>query len=250
MSLRGLQSDFCAFLRKDSATTLASVPTSAQRGLKVYHYAHRATLAQALADVFERTHGWLGDARFASACRVHIASHMPTSWTLADYGRGFEQTLALLYPDNPELADLAWLDWSLREAFNGPDSPEIDLATLTEIDWDRARLSINPTLACRRVGTNVALLWQALEDGCSDPPEAQNLSTPAVLTVWRQALMPRYHTIELAEHGALVAAQNGAAFGEICQAMASSAADTDAAAATAGAMLGRWIAENIVVAID
>lgn len=249
MSLRALQSDFCAFLRDDNATAPGCVSASAQRGLKVYHYAHRTTLAEALADVFERTHGWLGDARFASACRVHIASHMPNSWTLADYGRGFEQTLALLYPDNPELADLAWLDWSLREAFNGPDSPELDAAALAEVDWDHARLSINPTLACRRVTTNVALLWQALEDGCGNPPEAQILSAPAVLTVWRQALMPRYQMIELAEHAALVAAQNGASFGEICHAMASSAADTDTAAATAGAMLGRWIAENVVVAI-
>ena len=248
MNLSELQTEFCAYLRSDGSLSLAGVAPQAQRGMAVYHYAHRATLASALRDVFERTHAWLGDARFESAAEHHIACHPPSSWTLADYGAGFDDTLTALYPDHPEVAELAWLDWTLRAAFNGPDSPALDLAGLAEIDWDAARLLINPTFACRPASTNVALIWQALEDRDAPPP-AQPLPLPAMLTVWRQDLMPRFQTIELREHEALVLAREGASFGKICAELAKSSPTPEEPAADAGAMLGRWISEGLLVGI-
>ncbi len=250
MSLRAIQSDFCSFLRSDGSLPPASIAASARRGLGVYHYAHRATLGEALRDVFERTHGWLGDARFDSAADAHIASHPPSSWTLADYGAGFDETLSALYPDHPEVAELAWLDWSLRAAFNGPDSAQLDLAALAQVDWDAARLVINPTLACRPIATNVALLWQALDDQHEAPPPASRLPGPAVLTIWRQGLTPRFQTVELCEHEALMLALKGESFAAICAALALRLADADEAAAVVGAMLGRWIAEGLLVGLN
>ncbi|MBL0966775.1 DNA-binding domain-containing protein [Blastomonas sp. UPD001] len=249
MNLRQLQDDFCSYLRSDGAVTLASVAPAAQRGLGVYHFAHRATLGAALGDVFERTHAWLGDARFDHAAARHIALHPPASWTLADYGAGFEETLAGLYPDHPEVAELAWLDWTLRVAFNGPDCPDLDLASLAGVDWDSARLVINPTLAYRPIVTNVALIWQALDDGEPDPPPAERLPTPAVLTVWRQGLMPRFQTIEALEHEALAVAMRGGSLGEICSILAKGPTGSDAAATQAGAMLQRWMSEAVLVAL-
>lgn len=248
MSLRELQRDFCAFLREDGSVPLSGIAPQAQRGLAVYHYAHRATLHAALRDVFERTHGWLGDARFESAAAHHIACHPPVSWTLAAYGAGFHGTLAALYPDHPEVAELAWLDWSLRAAFNGPDSPALDLAGLAGLDWETARLTINPTLACRAVATNVALIWQALDDD-EAPPPAEPLPLPAMLSVWRHDLMPRFQTIERREYDALIEARDGASFGKICTGLATACATPETAAASAGAMLGRWISEGLLVGI-
>lgn len=250
MNLRDLQSDFCSFLRSDGAMPLASIAPAAQRGLHVYHYAHRATLAAALYDVFERTHAWLGDERFDEAATRYIAGHPPSSWTLADYGAGFDATLAALYPDHPEVAELAWLDWSLRAAFNGPDSPELDLAGLSGIDWDNARLAITPTLVFRPIATNVALIWQALDDGEAAPPAATRLPETGILSVWRQGLMPRFHTIETGEHAALLLARQGQSFGTICAQLGADHRSPEVAAASVGAMLGRWIAEGLLVGID
>lgn len=248
MNLRQLQGDFCSYLRSDGAMPLASVAAAAQRGLGVYHFAHRATLGAAVRDVFERTHAWLGDARFDDAAARHIAQHPPASWTLADYGAGFDATLAALYPDHPEVAELAWLDWTLRAAFNGPDSPDLDLAGLAEVDWDSARLILTPTLATRPVVTNVALIWQALDDE-TDPPAAERIPSGAVLTVWRQGLMPRFQTIDAIEHAALVLAKQGASLGDICTMLADGPSGPEAAAALAGAMLQRWISEAVLVAL-
>ncbi|WAC24429.1 HvfC/BufC family peptide modification chaperone [Blastomonas sp. SL216] len=250
MSLAELQRNFSAFLRGDGSQTICSVTPTAQRGLPVYHYAYRATLMATLRDVFERTHAWLGDDRFDAAAQSHIAGHAPRSWTLADYGLSFDQTLGRLFPSNPEVAELAWLDWSLRTAFNGPDAPELDMGSLAGVDWDNAVLRLAPTLAWRKIGTNVAALWHALDTGGAAPPPAELLDVHAILTVWRHALMPRFHTVAANEYRALVMAADGMAFGEICATLAEGSHDADAAASLAGAMLGRWIAEGVLVGVE
>lgn len=249
MSLGDLQRDFSSFLRADGNHTFARVALPARRGLAVYHYAYRATLIATLRDVFERTHAWLGDDRFDTAARAYVAGTSPHSWTLADYGHGFGCMLAGLYPQNPEVAELAWLDWSLRAAFNGPDAAQIDMASLAEVDWDGARLHLAPTLAWREIRTNVAALWHALDQQCETPPVAELLDVPAILTVWRQDLMPRFHTVGADEHRALMLARDGMAFGGICEMLVAAHDDANAAAALAGAMLRRWIAEGVVTAV-
>jgi hypothetical protein len=85
----------------------------------VYHYAYRAQLLECLRYTFERVWAWLGDSGFEDAARRHIEAHPPHSWTLSDYGNEFDRTLSGLYPDDREVAELAWLDWPLRRAFDG-----------------------------------------------------------------------------------------------------------------------------------
>lgn len=249
MNLAELQREFTAFLRSDETVPVQSVAETAQRGLPVYHYAFRASLTEALRDVFERTHSWIGDDGFYDAAKIHIAAHPPSSWTMSDFGLGFDQTLDGLYPENPEVADLAWLDWSLRGAFNGPDADPLDLTTLGEVDWDNAPLQLVPTLTMREVRTNVAAIWGALNEEGETPPSATLLDEPAILTVWRHDLMPRYHTVSADEARALTMAAERASFGQICAALADDGRDGDELAGMAGAMLGRWIEDGLLARI-
>ncbi len=250
MSLADLQRGFTAYLRGDGDDRVAAVSAQSLRGLPVYHYAYRASLIEALRDVFERTHSWLGDERFDDAARTHIAANPPNSWTMSDYGLGFDTTLIDLYPDNSEVPELAWLDWSLRIAFNGPDSGLLDMAGLTNVDWDTARLHLAPTLMMRAVHTNVGAIWGALADDESDPPVAELLASPSVLTVWRHDLMPRFHSVSDNEHRALTMAVDGIAFGPICETLTTEGRDGGDVTALAGAMLGRWIAEGVLVGVE
>lgn len=247
MTLADIQRGFTAFIRNEEQSGLDTVAPQSLRGLPVYHYAYRASLIDALRDVFERAHGWLGDELFDEAARAHIVANPPNSWTMADYGLGFEETLAELYPDNPEVAELAWIDWSLRIAFNGPDAPPLDLASLADVDWDAARLHLAPTLVMRPVTTNCAALWGALADDNPAPPAVEISAHPVLLTVWRHDLMPRFHSVSAEEHKAIMMAQSGRSFGEICARLGEGSDDDAAVAARAGAMLGRWIAEGVLV---
>ncbi len=250
MKLADVQRGFTAYIQGDGNDHLDIVSPQSLRGLPVYHYAYRASLIEALRDVFERTLGWLGDELFEEAAQAHIARHPPNSWTMSDYGLGFEDTLALLYPDNPEVGELAWIDWSLRIAFNGPDAAPLDVASLAEVDWDAARLHLAPTLVMRPVTTNCAALWSALTDDNPDPPAAEISAHSVMLTVWRHDLMPRFHSVTDEEHHALAMAREGLSFGAICAFLGEGSDDETAVAERAGAMLGRWISEGVLVAVE
>lgn len=247
MSLADIQRGFTAYVKNEEQNPLSSVASKSLRGLPVYHYAYRASLIEALRDVFERTHGWLGDENFDEAARAHIAAHAPNSWTMSDYGIGFDKTLDELYPENPEVAELAWLDWSLRIAFNGPDAGPLDMAGLADVDWDTAQLQLAPTLVIRTVTTNCAALWGALTDDNPEPPAAEILLQPAMLTVWRHDLMPRFHSVSGEEYDALKMAQDGKSFGVICAALCGEQEDEAEVAQRMGAILGRWITEGVLV---
>lgn len=250
MKLADVQRSFTAYIQGDGEDDLDIIAPQSLRGLPVYHYAYRASLIEALRDVFERTHGWLGDELFDAAARAHIVRHPPNSWTMSDYGLGFEGTLASLYPDNPEVGELAWIDWSLRVAFNGPDAAALDIANLADVDWDSARLHLAPTLTMRLVTTNCAALWGALTDDNPEPPSAEISEQPVMLTVWRHDLMPRFHSVTDEEYAALAMARDGNSFGDICARLGEGSDDEITVAERAGAMLGRWIAEGVLVAVE
>ncbi len=247
MSLAELQRSFTAYLRDGESAITSEISPGSRRGLPVYHYAFRATLKSCLADTFERVHAWLGDAAFEVAAVAHIAATPPGSWTLADYGAGFDATCARLYSDDPEVAELAWLDWALRCAFDGPDAPALDLSRLGEIDWDSARLMMAPTLTMRLGITNAPAIWRAIADG-GTPPAACRIDQPTPLTVWRHGLSPMFQSVGATEWQAMTLAQGGTSFGGICAALVRDG-DADGALQEAAAMLQRWIAEGVLTAV-
>ena len=116
MSLAELQRDFIDRLLAEPGAAPAQVAARVAEGFSVYHYAYRSQLVACLKDSYERLWAWLGDDAFEAAARQHIARHPPHSWTLGDYGAGFAQTLAVLYPDDPEVAELGALDIGERRA--------------------------------------------------------------------------------------------------------------------------------------
>ncbi len=249
MTLADLQRDFVAYLKGDGSGIVEDVHTASLRGLPVYHFAYRASLVAALRDTFERTHAWLGDHQFDDAARAHIIASPPSSWTMSDFGLGFDRTLDGLYPNDPEVAELAWLDWSMRRAFDGADSGTLDTNALTDIDWDTAQLHLAPTLVMRTVSTNCAELWRALADDQAPPPACLLLPAPVALTVWRQDLSPRFLSVGSDEHMALTMAADGVAFGPICEQLVNDDRDAAAVSALAGTMLARWIADGVLVGV-
>jgi hypothetical protein len=247
MTLIETQRRFSTWLGGGETDISAMMGPRARRGLAVYRHAVGATLTAALRDSFEKTHAWLGDAAFDAAATAHTQTRPSTSWTLSDYGEGFEATLADLYPYDPEVAELAWLDWSLRRAFQGPDSAAIDPAGLAGIDWDAAILCCAPTLARRRIVTNAAAIWRALSAG-EAPPLAANLDGPAGLIVWRQGLEPRFRTIDPIEQASLESALAGEDFATVCEVTARADPLGDPAR-RAGEMLAQWLGEGLIVGV-
>ena len=247
MSLFDLQRAFRDHILAGRDETFAAVAPKAMRGLGVYRHAYRAQLVASLRDTFEKTWAWMGDEAFDAAAQEHVARHPPKSWTLNDYGADFAETLRALHPDDPEIAEIAWLDWRLRRAFEGPDADAIAPEKLGDVDWDSAVLIFLPTLTLGEVITNSAAIWGAIAEG-QPPPAAQRLPSPGAVRVWRGGLTPRYRSIESFEYRALILAMAGSGFADLCGLLVENG-DQDQAVQRVGTALAGWFQDGLISAV-
>jgi hypothetical protein len=249
MNILAVQQQFCSYLLDGSVALAHQFDRDGAAGLAVYHNAYRMQLVACLRDTFERVWAWLGDDAFSAAARAHIASNPPRSWTLADYGAEFSQTLHTLYPRDPECAELAALDWHLRRAFDGGDSTAVDAGLLEGIDWERAVFRFVPTLRILPVVTNCGAIWSAIAAG-NTPPASAPLPAPAAIRIWRSGLSPRFCTIDAIEHSSIELAQSGASFAAVCNALAEKGGDAAKAAENAGRLLAAWLQDGVLAAVE
>jgi hypothetical protein len=247
MTLAELQRTFLDHLLDRPNAVAGALGDDAAPGLAVYHHAYRAQLIACLKDSYERLWAWLGDDGFEAAARRHIADHPPQSWTLGDYGIGFAATVDALYPDDPEVAEIAALDWALRRAFDGPDAAPFDPATLGDIDWDEATIGFVPTLALLPVATNCGAIWNAIAAG-EAVPAAESLPEPGWIRVWRVELQPHFASIEQGERDAITLAASGISFAGLCDRLAGEMG-VEAAADTAGHYLSTWLGDGMIAGI-
>ncbi|MEO5596015.1 MAG: DNA-binding domain-containing protein [Lysobacteraceae bacterium] len=248
MSLLALQRTFHASLMDASEPPLSTMDGALDPGVAVHRNNYRSQLIACLRETFEKTRAWLGEEAFSAAAISHSIATPPHSWTLGAYGEGFDRTLAALYPRDPEVAELAWLDWALSRAFEGADATPLAPEALTLIDWDDARLLLAPTLRIAPIATNALAIWSALAAETM-PPTAELLPEPTHAVVWRQEFTPNFRSIDAIEQAALAQVRGGATFGELCGTLVDACGE-DTGIATASALLGQWLRDALVVGVD
>jgi len=168
----------------------------AQR-LGVYHHAYRARLSEVLADSFAKTHLFMGSDLFNEHAVAFAAAQPPMTRSLGGYGAAFVDDLRSRYPANPELHELAQLDWDLRDCFDGPDVPALttELAhSDPDSTWLLRQSPLHPSLRLREITTNVVQLWNAIDADQPVPP-ADRWAQPCRLMVWRKGLQPHFQTL-------------------------------------------------------
>lgn len=247
VNLLALQRDFRGHLTDAPVTSQDLADERLAPGLAVYHNAYRVQLSDCLAETFARTHAWLGGEAFVEAARAHIEAWPPSGWTLGDYGARFPDTLAERYPDDPEVAEIARLEWLLSRAFEGADAPALSIEAMIDIDWDNAHLAFVPSLKTVMVRTNAAAICSALAQDVL-PPAAALLPQPGTLLVWRQDFTPCFRTIETIQHDAIVLLSAGASFAALCEMLVAAKGENDGIV-LAGTMLGQWFQDGLIAAI-
>ena len=247
MSLLALQRDFREHLTQAPPASPDWADGRMASGLRVYHNAYRVQLCDCLAETFAHTKAWLGGEAFAKVARGHIEAWPPTGWTLGDYGARFADTLGERYPNDPEVAELARLEWLLSRAFEGEDAPALSIGTIADVDWDLAGVAFVPSLRAVPVHTNAAAICAALARDVL-PPAATALPQPGVLLVWRQDFTPCFRTVETIEYAAIDVLTAGGAFAAMCALLVDARGESDGIA-LAGAMLGQWFQEGLISAI-
>jgi hypothetical protein len=234
--LAALQRRFQAGLIAGDLSGLAGL-VRAPAGLAVHAHAARAMLVDALADNHPKTLHWLGGESFTALALDYVALTPSSSWTLADYGADFAEYLARTCAGDPEVAELAALDWALRCAFAAADPPPGDWARAPGLNWDGLRLALAPGAALCRLTTNADEIWAAIPD---HPVAPRLLAGTVTVLVWRDALEPVFRRLADSEAGLLRRLSTGAAFGAACDACG---ADAD----RIGQWLAAWLRAGLVV---
>ena len=172
MNLHSMQRDFRRWLTVADGLSARRL-ADGSRGLDVYQNNYRVQLMGCLEATYPHLRTFIGDAAFRHAAAVHIQRNPPRAWTLDAYGAGFEATLRTVFPDNPDLHELAWIEWSLATAFVARDAAPLDPARLAHVDWDRTRLGFAPSLQAPIPMTATPALAYARE---TTPPTALDLT--------------------------------------------------------------------------
>jgi uncharacterized protein (UPF0276 family) len=185
-----------------SLALVAQAPqVSAAQRLEIYHHAYRARMVETLADTFARTERFAGSDSFAVWAAQYAEQSPPQSRSLSRYGETFPAFLQQRFPHNPELFELARLDWDLRSRFDMADTPALHSALAAELPpetWLQTEDTLHPTVLLRTIQTNVVALWQAL-DADTEVPPAQALDEPLGMLVWRREQQPHFQTVSMAQ---------------------------------------------------
>ncbi|WP_269714776.1 HvfC/BufC N-terminal domain-containing protein [Caulobacter sp. NIBR2454] len=214
MTLAALQTDFRAWLVDGS--DVAADRLGAGPGLLVYQNNYRAQLVGALQESLPLTLAWIGEEAFVGAAVAYIDRQPPSAWTLDAYAPGFAQSLVGHFPGDPEVADLAWIETALGEAFVARDAKPLALQSLEGIDWERARLRLCPSLRMRAVTTNALDIWTALSEHTAPPP-ASTLEQTARIIVWRRDFKCVVRGVDEAQGQAFDQLQADPSFAALCE---------------------------------
>ena len=164
--------------------------------LRIYHHAYRARLAEVLTDTYAKTTLYMGSDTFDAHARAFVVAHPPHTRSLNRYGEGLVDALRQQYPDNPELHELAQLDWDLRSRFDSADVPVLSLdPAQAAIDWTAQPGVLHLSALLHTVTTNVVGLWNAIHTD-NEVPEAVALPVPTALLVWRKGFQPHFRTLD------------------------------------------------------
>ena len=248
------QAEFIANLLDEEEALPQGWTSRHAQGLAIYRNNYRAALTDALLETFQRTARWVGQEAFRQAAAHHLIAHPPTGWTLDDVGSGFDATLAELFTNDPEVSELAWTEWSMHQAFGAQDAEPMtvnDFAAATakfqEADWSSLCLIFMPRIATRTMQHDIAAIWHALNNDDFGAPEYE-LAEPLSCHVYREGEQPTFLTAPGYENMALEAMIEGASFGHILD-LLSKQLPLESAANEAGAMLGRWLHNGMVLGI-
>ncbi|MFJ3007464.1 putative DNA-binding domain-containing protein [Pseudomonas fluorescens] len=248
MTLAQWQRDFRAWLidaPDDCATRLGG---GSKAGLDVYQNNYRAQLVGCLEEAFPRVRSWIGDELFHNAVITHIDTHPPHDWTLDAYPRGFGKTLAVMFPKNPDLHELAWIESAVSEVFVAADSSPLAIEALSTVDWDTAHLCLTPSLMTRVLTTNAESIWSALWEE-APVPEGSMLPEPCGLIVWRRQVTSRLKQVDALELEALLHLKEHGSFATLCDLLVERLGE-EQGISKSGELLASWLASELITGIE
>jgi len=252
MNLQELQTDFQRIILDAECAGANWISESAQGlssqdRLAIYHNAYRVRLIDVLMDAFEHTAAYLGDDWFHQLASAYVQSHNSTHNDIGLYGQEFPRFLAEQFADDKEVAELAFLDWKLRRAFDGADSSVMThdhLAQIANMEPQSCSLKPVPTLNLCTHHFNTLDIWHAINKD-EHPPVVELLPQPVDVLIWRKGHSPHFRSLSTIESAAITFVCSGHTLNAIGAKLEKNFPDADVAKEF-GRMLHRWIDDHLL----
>ncbi|MDD1793210.1 DNA-binding domain-containing protein [Enterovibrio sp. ZSDZ42] len=252
MKLQEIQDQFQSIVLNETCRDANWVNQSAQRlsskdRLAIYHNAYRVRLIDVLRDTFGHTVTYLGDDWFNQLAADYVQSHHSCYNNIGFYGDVFPEFLAQQLPDDLEVSELAALDWTLRRAFDGADSPVMtleDLQGIASAESQDGTLKTVPTLSVTTHHFNTLDIWHAIDQDVA-PPEVAPLPQQINVLVWRKGHSPHFRSISSIESAAIGYVSSGMNLNDLGAKLSAQFPDTDMSVEF-GQMLLRWINDEVL----
>lgn len=246
-SLLDLQRAFqTALVNGDASALICHVENRAIDRITIYQDAYRIRLREALASNYPQFKALLGAEAFDSIADSFMdaspSSHPSIRW----FGWELASSMSSAFPERPELAELAQLEWALSCAFDAEDAEAVQIADLSGLDaelWPRLRFTFHPSVRCLALHTNAAQIYKALTQSQPAPPSLSG--EPTSWVVWRDELTPRYRSLPKDEADALDALMAGNCFEDMCTRLCTYHAP-DEVAARAIHLLQQWLNARMI----
>ncbi len=231
------------------ALVLRDERLSAHGRIGIYANAYFFRLLDCLREEFPATLAVVGPDNFAALVRDYLLQYPPSEPSINHAGRYLAEYLRnhRLVRQWPFIAELARLERAILDVFHAADAPTLSvegLRMITPQQWPELELRAHPAVKIVHGKWRVADLLSAVESGdeWSEPAHES-----AVMIVWEQNAQVRYRDLEEAEARALGLVLEGATFAAICEAITTDLAQPDQTTLI-GQMLGRWLADEIILA--
>lgn len=251
MKLAELQTQFQAGIMKGDTTILASVADSRKTDratlFAVYHDAYRLRLAEFLATDFPVLRVHLGEEAFERLAGGYIESAPSRQPNARWYGTRLPDFMQKTAPwrTNRGAIDLARFERALLDAFDAPDAPISTIDALRDIsadDWPRLAFEFHPSVRLLDLAGGTARIYAAL--AAEEEALAIEQGEEAIV-FWRNDGQSFYRPLAEDERLAVIEAQQGRNFGDICALLAFQRNDAGVTQRAAG-FLSQWFADGLV----
>jgi hypothetical protein len=256
MQLRQLQFDMQRHLLGEESGVIVGIvdapPLPAADRLAIYRNAYQVRLIDALDDTYPILHALLGDEMFVALGEAFVAAHPSVHRSIRWYGRELADFLARCppYEEQPILAEVALLEWTLAEVFDAADAEPKSRAALSAIDpeaWAALGFEFHPCLRRLKLKWNTVAVWKAMSTDAV-PPAPELGAAPVAWLLWRQNLQNYFRSMTAVETAALDAALRGRNFSQICEDLRAWLPDDEIPPAAA-TLVGNWADSGIIIGL-
>jgi hypothetical protein len=256
-TLRDLQRDMQQYLLGETSGVTAAIvdapPLAAKDRLAIYRNAYQVRLIDALHETYPVLHGLLGDEAWVELGEAFVAAHPSMFRSIRWYGRELADLLGSCepYSNEPILAEVALLEWTLAEVFDATDAEPLQRAALAAVDpaaWGSLKFEFHPSLRRLDFCWNTAAVWKAMSAD-ETPPSPTRAAAAMPWVLWRQDLQNYFRSMNAVESTALDGALRGLNFAEICETLSATMQPEEIPAAAAS-LLGTWADSGIIIGIS